>query len=73
MELNAITQKAAQRRFRQRVHLHAFETFGEEAKAVHWLNRPNHLFGGRTPAQALEAEPESVERELTRIGHGIFV
>jgi uncharacterized protein (DUF2384 family) len=50
-----------------------FDTFGEEAKAVHWLNRPNPLFAGKTPAEALETDPESVEQELTRIDHGIFV
>ena len=56
-----------------RVRLHALETFGEEWKALHWLNRPNRLFAGKTPAQVLETEPESVELELTRIDHGIFV
>jgi uncharacterized protein (DUF2384 family) len=56
-----------------RVRVHALETFGQEAKAVHWLSRPNHLFGGKTPAEVLETEPESVERELIRIDHGIFV
>ena len=47
-----------------RVMSHAFETFGEESKAIHWLSRPNHLFAGRTPAEVLETEPESVEQEL---------
>lgn len=57
----------------EQVRAHAFETFGQEAKAIHWLNRPNHLFGGKTPAEVLETEPDSVERELIRIDHGIFV
>ena len=54
------------------VRSHVLETFGEESKATHWLNRPNHLFSGRTPAEVLETEPETVERELVRIDHGIF-
>ncbi|HVY93245.1 MAG TPA: MbcA/ParS/Xre antitoxin family protein [Bryobacteraceae bacterium] len=66
-------QRATQPSLRDRVRQHVFETFGEEAKAIHWLNRPNQLFGGKTPAEALETEPESVEHELTRIDHGIFV
>jgi uncharacterized protein (DUF2384 family) len=57
---------------RNQVRSHALETFGEESKANHWLNRPNHLFSGKTPAEVLETEPESVELELIRIDHGIF-
>ncbi len=53
------------------VRSHVFETFGEESKATHWLNRPNQLWGGKTPAEILETEPEEVERELIRIDHGI--
>ena len=48
------------------------ETFGDEAKALHWLNRPSHLWGGKTPADILITAPEEVERELIRIDHGIF-
>ncbi|HEY4089129.1 MAG TPA: MbcA/ParS/Xre antitoxin family protein [Bryobacteraceae bacterium] len=73
----ALARKAAkqvtQQSFRERVRMHVFDTFGEEAKAVHWLNRRNPLFAGKTPAEALETDPESVEQELTRIDHGIFV
>jgi Protein of unknown function (DUF2384) len=52
---------------------HALETFGEEAKALHWLNRPSHLWGGKTPADVLKTQPQEVERELVRIDHGIFI
>lgn len=58
---------------RNQVRSHALETFGEESKAKHWLNRPNHLFSGKTPAEVLESEPESVELEIIRIDRGIFV
>jgi uncharacterized protein (DUF2384 family) len=58
---------------RDQVLAHALETFGQEAKALHWLNRPNHLFGGLTPAEVLESEPQSVEQKLILIDHGIFV
>jgi putative toxin-antitoxin system antitoxin component (TIGR02293 family) len=60
------------RALRSAVESHALETFGDKSKANHWLNRPNHLFGGRTPVQVLETDPETVEDELTRIDHGIF-
>jgi putative toxin-antitoxin system antitoxin component (TIGR02293 family) len=55
---------------------HALETFGSEEKALHWLQRPNHLLGGSTPIDILQIEParyELVEDELTRIDHGVFV
>jgi hypothetical protein len=55
------------------VRAHALETFGEEAKALHWLNRPSHLWGGKTPADVLKTQPQEVERELVRIDHGIFI
>jgi uncharacterized protein (DUF2384 family) len=54
------------------VRAHALDTFGDEWKATHWFNRPSHLFGGRTPAEVLETDPESVDVELGRIDHGIF-
>ncbi|HWE48370.1 MAG TPA: MbcA/ParS/Xre antitoxin family protein [Bryobacteraceae bacterium] len=58
---------------REEVRRHVWETFGTEDKALHWLGRPNPLFGGRTPAEVLEIEPDAVEQELVRIDHGIFV
>ena len=55
------------------IRQHALDTFGTEAKALHWLHRPNHLFGGKTPIEALATQPDTVERELVKIDHGIFV
>jgi uncharacterized protein (DUF2384 family) len=55
------------------VRSHVLETFGNESKAHHWLNRPSHIWGGKTPAEVLETEPESVERELSRIDHGVYI
>jgi uncharacterized protein (DUF2384 family) len=52
---------------------HAFETFGAEVKTNHWLNRPNHLFGGKTPREMIEIDLQAVEIELGRIDHGIYV
>ena len=51
----------------------ALETFGSEAKATHWLNRPNHVFQGKTPLQAFKSNPAEVETELTRIDHGVYI
>jgi uncharacterized protein (DUF2384 family) len=55
------------------VKAHALETFGASAKAEHWLNRPNHVFQGKTPLETLESEPMAVEAELTRIDHGVYI
>jgi len=55
------------------IRKHAFDTFGTEAKALHWLHRPNHIFGGKTPIEALATDPHTVEEELVRIDHGIFI
>jgi uncharacterized protein (DUF2384 family) len=55
-----------------KVRAHALDTFGDEWKATHWFNRPSQLFGGKTPAEVLETDPESVDVELGRIDHGIF-
>ncbi len=55
------------------IRKHAFDTFGTEAKTLHWLHRPNHLFGGKTPVETLATEPHTVEEELVRIDHGIVV
>lgn len=58
---------------KEEVREHIFGTFGSRTKALHWLNRPNQIFGGKTPAEILETEPGAVENELVRIDHGIFV
>jgi hypothetical protein len=52
---------------------HALETFGSAEKAQHWMNRPNSLFDGKTPAQVLRTDPIEVEVELVRIDHGVYV
>jgi len=54
---------------------HALETFGSEAKAWLWLERPNVLLGGAAPIKLLQTDPASyelVEDELTRIDYGVF-
>jgi hypothetical protein len=52
---------------------HAFETFGSREKANHWLRRPNRVFQGRTPLEAVASDPEAVEIELTRIDDGVYI
>lgn len=56
--------------------LHAFEAFGSEVKAWHWLERANPLFGGASPLEILQFDParfELVDDELTKIEHGVFI
>jgi uncharacterized protein (DUF2384 family) len=55
------------------VTAHAFETFGSPEKAKHWLHRPNHVFQGRTPLEAIESDPQAVEIEFARIDHGVYI
>jgi RNA polymerase sigma-70 factor, ECF subfamily len=52
---------------------HAAETFGTAEKADHWLNRPNHIFQGRTPLEMLAIDPQTVEIELSRIDYGVYI
>ena len=55
---------------------HAYETFGSSKKAIHWLERPNPIFGGPSAMEVLRCDPtkyELVEDELTRIDYGVFV
>ena len=59
----------------QEVIMHAFETFGSEERAWHWLERPN-LFAGAAPIDILQTDPgiyELVEDELMRTNYGVFV
>jgi putative toxin-antitoxin system antitoxin component (TIGR02293 family) len=59
----------------QPILIHAFETFGSEAKAWLWLERPNMLLAGSAPIQILQNDPSNyqlVEDELTRIDYGVF-
>lgn len=52
---------------------HALATFGSSEKARHWMNRPNPLFQGKTPAQVIECDLVAVEAALVRIGHGVYM
>lgn len=52
---------------------HALETFGSTQKADHWLNRPNHLLGNKTPLEVMQTDPEQVEAALVRIDHGVYI
>jgi uncharacterized protein (DUF2384 family) len=61
----AISQKS--------IAAHALATFGSKEKAQHWMNRPNPLFHGKTPAQVTRIDPVGVEAELVRIDHGVYV
>ncbi len=54
------------------VEKHALDTFGTIVKAEHWLNRPNPLFGGKSPRQVLQAHPSRVEAALVRIDYGVY-
>jgi uncharacterized protein (DUF2384 family) len=49
---------------RESVNAHALATFGSPEKAQHWMNRPNPLFEGRSPAQVIEFNLVGVEAEL---------
>jgi len=55
------------------VTAHALETFGSSEKVDHWMNRPNSLFDGKTPAQRMKTDLVSVEAELVRIDHGVYM
>jgi hypothetical protein len=55
------------------VKAHALEAFGSAGKVEHWLHRPNWLFQGRTPLQAVQTDPRSVDDELVRIEHGVYI
>jgi uncharacterized protein (DUF2384 family) len=52
---------------------HALETFGSSKKAEYWMNRPNPLFDGNAPAQVVKTDLASVEAELVRIDHGVYI
>jgi uncharacterized protein (DUF2384 family) len=54
----------------------ALETFGDEAKAGHWMNAPRDIFEGRSPRELVEtgdpAEQRRVLTVLIRIDYGVF-
>jgi uncharacterized protein (DUF2384 family) len=58
---------------RQSVNAHALATFGSLEKVQHWMNRPNPLFDGKSPAQVIEFNLAEVEAELVRIDHGVYM
>ncbi len=58
---------------RRSVAAHALATFGSPEKAEHWMNRSNPLFARKTPAQVIEFDLASVEAELARIDHGVYI
>jgi hypothetical protein len=79
--LKAVNTTIANGRVRRRereisrasVASHALATFGSPEKAEHWMNRPNPLFHGKTPAQVIEFDLVGVEAELVRIDHGVYM
>lgn len=58
---------------RESVAAHVLATFGSPEKARHWMNRPNPLLHGKTPAQVIEFDLVGVEAELVRIDHGVYM
>jgi uncharacterized protein (DUF2384 family) len=54
----------------------ALETFGDEAKARHWMNAPRDIFEGRSPQELVDTgDPSEQRRVLTvliRIDYGVF-
>jgi|HubBroStandDraft_6_1064221.scaffolds.fasta_scaffold78778_5 uncharacterized protein (DUF2384 family) len=58
---------------RESVAAHALDTFGSAEKVRHWMNRPNPLFHGKTPAQVIQFDLVGVEAELVRIDHGVYM
>jgi uncharacterized protein (DUF2384 family) len=79
--LKAVNPTIANGRVRRRegevsrasVAAHALATFGSPEKVQHWMNRPNPLFQGKTPAQVIEFDLVGVEAELVRIDHGVYM
>jgi uncharacterized protein (DUF2384 family) len=55
------------------VAAHALDTFGSAEKVRHWMNRPNPLLHGKTPAQVIQFDLVGVEAELVRIDHGVYM
>lgn len=54
----------------------ALETFGDESKALHWMNEPRDIFGGRYPRQLVAtgdpSEQRTVLTALIRIDYGVY-
>lgn len=54
--------------------LEAIDVFGDQKKAIGWLNHPHHLLDGLSPKEMLEKPKgmEHVSTILQNIRHGIF-
>jgi putative toxin-antitoxin system antitoxin component (TIGR02293 family) len=54
----------------------ALETFGDEAKARHWMHNPRDIFEDRSPQELVDtrdpAEQRRVLTVLIRIDYGVF-
>lgn len=54
----------------------ALETFGDEARARHWMNNPRDIFEDRSPQELVDTgDPAQQRRVLTvliRIDYGVF-
>ena len=54
----------------------AREVFGDEAKALHWMNAPRDILGGMSPQQLLDTGDAAQQRRvltvLVRIDYGVF-
>ena len=54
----------------------AYETFGDEGKALHWMQTPRDIFGGYSPAQLVASGSVESQRQvmkvLIRIDYGVF-
>jgi uncharacterized protein (DUF2384 family) len=66
---NTVTQVPS----RASIAAHALTTFGSSDKAERWMNRPNPLFHGKTPAEVIEFDLVAVEAALVRIDHGVYM
>jgi putative toxin-antitoxin system antitoxin component (TIGR02293 family) len=57
-----------------RTYDHAVKVFGDQEKALHWLNKPLRRFTGRTPLQMLRTEfgARMVEEMLGQTDYGMF-
>jgi putative toxin-antitoxin system antitoxin component (TIGR02293 family) len=57
-----------------RVFAQSKDTFGNPAKAAHWLNSPNRVMEGETPLSLLDTDAgvKWVETILGRIDYGIY-
>ncbi len=57
-----------------RIAAFASDVLGDDAKASHWLRRPNRALSGRPPLSLLDTDlgAREVEAVLGRIEHGVY-